>query len=129
MPKSNVLTNAFHSLSILKFYICSKGHAQLKLKLDQLTSISLNSHAQEVSPTLEIQEYVNKMCSIDHYSSQSCWRVQDGLSQCEGNQLNYRIWIGLPYQLIFEPEPQSKAANDININGILSLILTLLTST
>jgi hypothetical protein len=117
---SSIQTNSFHLLSVLKLRVCSEGHAQLKPSLDFHSSIALNSYARYASPTLEVQEYVEKMCSLEHYSIQSCWRVQNGMDHCNGHQRNYQIWMTLPSMLIFEPE----AANDFNANGIISLNFT-----
>ncbi len=119
-PDPSIQINSFHLLGVLKLRVCSQGHAQLKPSLDFRSSIPLNSHARYASPTLEAQEYVEKMCSLEHYSIQSCWRIQNGMEHCEGHQRNYHIWMTLPSLLIFEPE----SANDFNANGIISLNFT-----
>jgi len=108
----------------MKLRICSEGHAQLKPELAFRSSITLNSYAREASSTLDVQEYVDKMCSLDYYSIQTCWRVQNGTQLCTGEQKNYHLWMSLPNMLIFESEPQSKYADNINANGkVLSLEL------
>jgi hypothetical protein len=119
-PDFQTSFGSFHSTSILKLRLCSSGHLQLKSKLEHHTSISLNSHAREISPTLQVQEYIDQMCILwrSHWKPQGCWRVKDGAPYCEGQQIHCSLWVALPYQLIFEPEPQSQAANDINENGI-----------
>lgn len=113
---------SFHSISILKLRLCSAGHLQLKSELEYHTSISLNSHARELSPTLQVQEYIDQMCILwrSDPKLQQCWRVKDGALHCEDQQMYCSLWMTLPYQLIFEPEPQSQAADDINENGISS---------
>jgi len=108
----------------MKLRVCSEGHAQLKPELEFQSSITLNSHAREASSTLDVQEYVDKMASLDYYSNHSCWYVQNGTPVCTGEQKNFHFWMTLPKMLIFEPEPGSKYADAINNEGITLFKLT-----
>lgn len=118
LKDKSIPIESFNFLSVLKLRICSKGHAQLRPSLDLRSSISLNNYAREASPNLEIQEYIEKMCSLEYYERHSCWRIKNGIKHCTGQQSNFNIWMSLPSLLIFEPEPESTLTNDIHPNGI-----------
>jgi hypothetical protein len=79
IPPPDVQTSfaSFHSTSISKLRLCSSGHLQLRSKLEYHTSISLNSHAREISPTLQVREYIDQMCILwrSDPKLQQCWRV------------------------------------------------------
>lgn len=124
----SIQTDSFHLLGVMKLRICSEGHAQLKPQLAFRSSITLNSYAREASSTLDVQEYVDKMSSLDYYSTQahSCWRVQNGTPFCPGEQKCLHFWMTLPKMLIFEPEPQSKYANAINANGMVIFLVEII---
>jgi len=105
----------------MKLRICSEGHAQLKPSLNFRSTIALTSYARDASPTLDIQEYINKMCSLEHYSTQSCYRVLNGTKLCAGEQRIYHYWMTVPKMLIFDPEQPSDYTKDLDANGTLLL--------
>jgi hypothetical protein len=111
IPKEEAL-NPFCSqfqVSLMHFKICSEGHAQLKPTPSFRNSIFLSSNdiAREFSPHLDVQEFVERSCSLNYSSMSECWRQMNGVTTCSGTQNSLEFWIGIPEILVFEPEPET----------------------
>ena len=97
------INKPFFHVGLIKLRICSEGHAQLKPSITYRSSIILDSFARQLSNKLDIQDFLEKSCSIT-YLKQSCWRQQNGHLLCKGAQKNFQIWTSIPSLLIFELE-------------------------
>src|ERR1700738_4177362 len=106
-PNSPNLFESDVHITAIRLRICSERHAQLKSKPTFRTSIVLDRFARELSPEHNIQEFVERICSLKYSCTGSCWRQSEGAPRCHGKQQHYEIWGGLPAILIFEPEPNT----------------------
>ena len=99
--------------------ICSDGHAQLQPTPSFRSSILLASIARELSPSLDVQEFVERSCSLNYFSLHPCWRAKEGKAICTGEQRSYEFWTSIPEILIIEPEPQRSDSELVNGNSSL----------
>jgi hypothetical protein len=96
----------FYQVSYVRLRICDQGHAQLHPSLKYKPVILLDSFARTLSPRLDVQEFVERSCSMNSYDARSCWSQLDGETQCDGQQRVYHIWATIPSILIFDHEGQ-----------------------
>ena len=105
---------------------CSAGHALLKPQTQFKPVIVLDSFARQLSKNLDVQEFVEKSCSVKGYNTNVCWTSQDDAegSKCPGLQKSYQIWVTIPQILIFDHEWQvtdgkCKSIMDILRHGLI----------
>jgi hypothetical protein len=96
--------------------ICSDGHAQLQPTPSFRSSVLLASIARELSPSLDVQEFVERSCSLNYFSLHSCWRAKEGKAICQGEQRSYEFWTSIPEILIMEPEARRSDSEILNGN-------------
>jgi len=98
---------SFCQVSYVSLRTCSTGHALLKPQTQFKPVIVLDSFARELSKNLDVQEFVEKSCSLNGYSTNVCWTSHEDEtegSKCPGLQKSYQIWATIPQMLIFDHE-------------------------